>query len=32
MEFTFLLGDSLLVAPLLEEEQRTRTLYLPAGN
>lgn len=31
-EDEFLLGDSLLVAPLLEEEQRTRTLYLPAGN
>ena len=31
-EDAFLLGDSLLVAPLLEEEQRTRTLYLPAGN
>lgn len=31
-EDEFLLGDSLLVAPLLEEEQRTRILYLPAGN
>ena len=31
-EDEFLLGNSLLVAPLLEEEQRTRTLYLPAGN
>lgn len=27
----YLLGESLLVAPLLEEEQRTRTLYLPKG-
>lgn len=31
-EDEFLLGDSLLVAPLLGEEQCTRTLYPPAGN
>lgn len=27
----YMLGESLLVAPLLEEEQCTRTLYLPQG-
>ena len=31
-EDEYLLGDSLLVAPLLEENQMERTVYLPEGN
>jgi alpha-glucosidase len=32
VEDCFLLGDSLLVAPVLEAEAQTRTVRLPAGN
>lgn len=31
-EDQYMLGDGLLVAPLLEPEQRTRRFYLPEGN